>query len=157
MSRPYPPQPSDRTRSSTSTIHGGFGRGGRGPSAVGGVQVGSSPYPDQVVTNLFRVEYTGDPSEPEHQWHQYRLTVTPLRGLIKYEQAQENTWKELPNADATKIDRMRASLAENGSTELSRALFRNLSDQVWENHHIVLAVSLSSATDKSWFPSFQRS
>ena len=144
MSGQYPPRHSDRTRSSTSNQHGGFGRGGRGSSAAGRNQVGSIVRQDgKVVTNLFRVEYTGNPSDPEHQWHQYRLTVTPLKGLIKFQQAQENTWKELPNADATKIDRMRGSLAENGSTELSRALFRALSDQVWENHGVVLAVSSS--------------
>ena len=149
MSRPYPPRPSDRTHSSTSNQHGGLGRGGRGSSAAERFQVGSIPEHGQVVTNLFRVEYTGDTSNPEHQWHQYRLTVTPLKGIIKYEQAQNNAWKELPNANDTKIERMRASLAENGSTELSRALFRALSDQVWENHGVILAVSLSWEADKS--------
>ena len=69
----------------------------------------------------------------------YRLSVTPLKGLIKYEE-QDIRWKDKPDANPRKIDRMREGLKENGSTELSRALFRKLSDEIWEKNAIILAV-----------------
>jgi hypothetical protein len=147
---PYAPRSAGRGRggrNSAPSHHGGYGRGGLGrrsttePITMMG-RGSLPPTPAEVLTNLFPVQHFGNPAVTAgYQWYQYRLSVTPLKGRIKHQDEQAGTWKEtMVDANPIKIERMKQTLEEKGSTERTRALFSKLSDELWETYNILLAV-----------------
>lgn len=94
-----------------------------------------------VKTNLFQVEYSGDPLST---WIQYKMEIVLLKGT-KY--ADKETWKEAGDAHPERISRMQARVEKFGSTELTRKICQLLSQQIQREYNSLLVVSTICVCD----------